>query len=225
MTFSSEIEKFQRATHQTPIFVGNSQGQDWKFQARLKFSSEIENFKRKLELFKRSSEIYFFQDSGPRGLRTPETSQHSELHEYVRDKSLHRGFCASGTRIFARIPWRTNFGRPNFGRPNSWVEFFDSVFFQQKRPLEKFTLPKKSPPKNSPSRIHPPKIGSKNIHVAPLQGHLFENMIWEITLPQKRVWQKECPKNLIRLFFRRSTQKVTVRPNGITSKVCILGAL
>ena len=34
--------------------------QDWNFQARLKFSSEIENFKRKLEIFKRSSEIGFF---------------------------------------------------------------------------------------------------------------------------------------------------------------------
>ena len=67
MTFSSEIENFKRATHQTPIFVGNSQGQDWNFQARLKFSSAIENFKRNLEIFKRSSEIVFFQDSGPLG--------------------------------------------------------------------------------------------------------------------------------------------------------------
>ena len=33
------------------------------------FSSEIENFKRKLEIFKRSSEIGFFQDSGPLGIR------------------------------------------------------------------------------------------------------------------------------------------------------------
>ena len=47
MTFSSEIEHFKRATHQNPIFVGNSQGQDWKFQAktwsfqaRLKISNE-----------------------------------------------------------------------------------------------------------------------------------------------------------------------------------------
>ena len=61
MTFSSEIENFKRATHQTPISVGNSRGQDGKFQARLKFSSEIENFKRKLEIFKRSSEIGFFK--------------------------------------------------------------------------------------------------------------------------------------------------------------------
>ena len=67
MTFSSEIENFKRATHQTPIFVGNSEGRDWKIQARLKFSSEIANFKRKLEIFKRSSEIDFFQDSGPLG--------------------------------------------------------------------------------------------------------------------------------------------------------------
>ena len=28
LKFSSEIEKFKRATHQTPIFVGNSERQD-----------------------------------------------------------------------------------------------------------------------------------------------------------------------------------------------------
>ena len=37
---------FKRANHQGLLFVGNSEGQDWKFQARLKFSGEIENFKR-----------------------------------------------------------------------------------------------------------------------------------------------------------------------------------
>ena len=67
MTFSSEIENFKRATHQTPSFVGNSEGRDWKIQARLKFSSEIENFKRKLEIFKRSSEIDYFSRFGPSG--------------------------------------------------------------------------------------------------------------------------------------------------------------
>ena len=36
-----------------------------KFQARLKFSSEIGNFKRKLEILKRSSEIDFFSRFGP----------------------------------------------------------------------------------------------------------------------------------------------------------------
>ena len=53
--------------------------------------------------------------------------------------------------------------------PNSWVEVFNSVFFQQKRPL------KNSPSRNSPPKIHlakfNPEIGSK-IHIAPLQGHL-----------------------------------------------------
>ena len=73
-----EIEDFKRATHQTRMFVGNSRGQYWNFQARLKFSSEIEYFKRKLKIFERSSEIDFFLDSGPLGsLRTRE-AQFSE---------------------------------------------------------------------------------------------------------------------------------------------------
>ena len=51
LKFSMEIEIFKRATHQTPIFVGNSEGpglkfpseiqifnRDWKFQSRLIFS-------------------------------------------------------------------------------------------------------------------------------------------------------------------------------------------
>ena len=39
LKFSSEVDNFKRAAHQTPIFVGNSEGRDWKIQARLKFSS------------------------------------------------------------------------------------------------------------------------------------------------------------------------------------------
>ena len=54
MTFSSEIEIFKRVTHQAPIFVGEIS------RSTLKISSEI-------EVFKRSSEIDFFQDSGPLG--------------------------------------------------------------------------------------------------------------------------------------------------------------
>ena len=46
LKFSSETENFKRATHQTLFFVGNSEGRDWKLQARLKFSSQIENFER-----------------------------------------------------------------------------------------------------------------------------------------------------------------------------------
>ena len=47
LKFSSELEIFKRATHQTPsFFCGNSGGQDWKFQARLNISSDLENFKR-----------------------------------------------------------------------------------------------------------------------------------------------------------------------------------
>ena len=43
MKLSSEIENFKRAAHEGPplFFVGNSEGQDWKFQARLNISSEI----------------------------------------------------------------------------------------------------------------------------------------------------------------------------------------
>ena len=77
MTFSSEIENFKRATHQTPIFVVGGEFS----RSRLKFSSEIEVFKRKLEIFKRkleifkrklemfkrSSEIAFFSRLGPSG--------------------------------------------------------------------------------------------------------------------------------------------------------------
>ena len=55
---SSKIENFKRATHQTPIFVGNSEGRDWTFQARLKFLNEIEKFKRD----------WFFSIFGPLGL-------------------------------------------------------------------------------------------------------------------------------------------------------------
>ena len=40
LKFSSEIENFKRAAHQTPIFCGEF----WR--SRLKISSEIENFKR-----------------------------------------------------------------------------------------------------------------------------------------------------------------------------------
>ena len=57
LKFSIEIENFKRATKQTPFFVGNSEGQDWKFQSRLKFSSEIEIFNRD----------WFFSIFGPLG--------------------------------------------------------------------------------------------------------------------------------------------------------------
>ena len=44
--------KFQASHPPNPFFfVGYFEGQDWKFQARLKFSSEIENFKRDLVFF------------------------------------------------------------------------------------------------------------------------------------------------------------------------------
>ena len=52
LKFSSEIENFKRATHQTPIFCGEF----WR--SRLKMSSEIEFFER--ARLKISSEIEFF---------------------------------------------------------------------------------------------------------------------------------------------------------------------
>ena len=51
LNFSSEIENFKRATHQTPIYCGKfwksgieNFNRDWKFQARLKISSKIDFF-------------------------------------------------------------------------------------------------------------------------------------------------------------------------------------
>ena len=65
MTFSSKTENFKRASHQTLFLCVGGEFS----RSRLKISSEIEIFKRKLEIFKRSSEIGFFQDSGPLGYR------------------------------------------------------------------------------------------------------------------------------------------------------------
>ena len=45
-------------THQGPFFVGNSESRDWNCQSRLKFLSDIENFK---------GACPFLQDSGPLG--------------------------------------------------------------------------------------------------------------------------------------------------------------
>ena len=46
LEFSNEIEIFKRAPTKPLFLVGHSEGQDWNFQARLNFSSEIENSKR-----------------------------------------------------------------------------------------------------------------------------------------------------------------------------------
>ena len=88
----------------------------------------------------------------------------------IRDKFPHRGFCASGTRIYGRIPGKRILDARILD-PNSGVEFFGSIFSSKKRPPEKFT-----------QEIHLPKFTSKNstqksgqkIHIAPLQGHLAE---------------------------------------------------
>ena len=92
------------------------------------------------------------------------------LPQNIRDKSLHMGFCASGTRTQGRILGN------EFWTPEHWTRilgsnvFFD--FFSSKRgPL------KNSPSRNSPPKIHLPKfnpeIGQKN-HIAPLQGQLAD---------------------------------------------------
>ena len=47
--------------------------------------------------------------------------------------------------------WETNFGHPNLD-PNSWVTFFGSGFFQQKRPPDELTL-EKFTSQNPPSKI------------------------------------------------------------------------
>ena len=57
--FQARLNTFKRAIHQTPMFWGEFS------RSRLKFSSEIENFKRRLEKFKRSSEIAYFSRFGP----------------------------------------------------------------------------------------------------------------------------------------------------------------
>ena len=90
---------------------------------------------------------------------------------FVRDKFLHRGFCTSETRIWARI-LPNEFWTPEF-RPNSWVEFFGPIFSRKRGPLQ-----------NSPSRNSPPKFtfqsstqkSGQKIHIAPLQGHLAETL-------------------------------------------------
>ena len=126
MTFSSEIENFKRATHQTPIFVGNSRGQDWKFQARLKFSSEIENFS--LEIFKRSSEIVFFQDSGPPGFVRSRFSWISSgiflIGPFPLSEPLNLDLLKAPTRNMPEGPRhnqdrsRRKSGTPRFGPPH-----------------------------------------------------------------------------------------------------------
>ena len=121
--FQARLKISSKPPTKPHIFVGNSQGQDWKFQARLKFSSEIEHFKRNLEIFKRSSEIDFFQDSGPLG-----TSRFSP--------SLIHGLCAffASHSRFMRLfkaaldtpldsTGRIRFRRVRFQTPNS-VSFF-----------------------------------------------------------------------------------------------------
>ena len=87
------------------------------------------------------------------GFLLPKCPSSGDSPQSVRDEFLHRGFCTSETRIWGRILGNRILGARILD-PNSWVKFFDSVFFQQKRPPEKFTL-EKFTSQNSPSKIQP----------------------------------------------------------------------
>ena len=76
----------------------------------------------------------------------------SANYPLVRDKSLHRGFCTSETRIWARI-LLNEFWTPEF-RTRILGSNFLVLFFPEKRPPEKFTV-EKFTSQNSPSKIQP----------------------------------------------------------------------
>ena len=83
--------------------------------------------------------------------RGAQTHFPQKAHNF-RNKSLHRGFCTSGTRIWARI-LRNEFRTPKFWTRILGLNFL-TPFFQRKRPPEKFTL-EKFTFQNSPSKIQP----------------------------------------------------------------------
>ena len=83
----------------------------------------------------------------------------------VRDTFLHRGFCTSETRIWARILGN------EFWAPEFWTRIpgsnFLSLFFSSKRGPQK-----NSPSRNSPLKIHLPEFNprksSRKIFTLPL---------------------------------------------------------
>ena len=82
----------------------------WGFsRSRLKISSEIEVFKRKLGIFKRSSEIDFFQDSGPLGTGT--SVRYPILQHIVRWTMVVRYPIKTGTKEFCETI-ATSISRP-----------------------------------------------------------------------------------------------------------------
>ena len=67
--FQARLKISSEDTHQTPIFVGKSQGQDWTFQARLMFSSEsLRISSESLKFSSVHARLVFVQDSRPLGL-------------------------------------------------------------------------------------------------------------------------------------------------------------
>ena len=83
LKYSSEVETsdifkrdwtFQASHPPNPYFCGEFS------RSRLYISSEIENFKRKLEIFKRSSQIAFFSRFGPFGFDRLHDCQITRLH-------------------------------------------------------------------------------------------------------------------------------------------------
>ena len=81
LKFSSEIEVFQASHPPNPyFFVENSEGQDRKFRARLKFSGETETFKRDLFLVAQCSATPATVAATPPCSATPFQTQISVRH-------------------------------------------------------------------------------------------------------------------------------------------------
>ena len=142
--------------------------------------------------------------------------QRNSIIETVRNRSLHRGFCASGTRIWGRILGNPNFGRPNFGRPNSWVEFFDSVLSS-----------KRGPRKIQPREIHLPKFtfqtstqkSGQKIHMHLCTAICLRNSIppvsWEWT--SLRSWPPLKRKVLAKAMCAWDVQRARRRSHAIAT--------
>ena len=101
------------------------------------------------------------QRTFPKGLSGPfpKKSQGRKKQHKLRDKSLHRGFCTSGTRIWGRI-LGNEFWTPEFWTRILGSNFLTLFFLQQKRPPEKYTL-KGFTSQNSPSKIQPRNRATK----------------------------------------------------------------
>ena len=109
----------------------------------------------------------------PPPIEDPKQPGRATPNKLVRDKSLHRGFCASGTRIQGRILGN------EFRTPEFWTRILGSNF------LTLFFPPKEPRSKIHPREIHLPKITFQNstqksgekIHIAPPQGHLANKLV------------------------------------------------